>query len=71
MTLLMAGVFQVILVFGCIVNMIVVDRIGRRALFIFGFNVLSLCLGIFAACSAMYLQTNGTSKYASWKKLLS
>lgn len=60
-TLLLSGVFQIILSIGCIMNMVLIDRLGRRKLFMGGFVILSICLGIFAACTAMYESTGRTS----------
>lgn len=62
---MMSGVFQIVLTIGCIGNMVLVDRIGRRLLFLGGFVVLSVCLAIFAACSAKYEQTGLASKFKS------
>ncbi|KAH0847075.1 putative MFS sugar transporter [Fonsecaea pedrosoi] len=61
-TLLMAGVFQIILTVGCLLGLFLVDRAGRRRLFLGSFIVLSICLGIFAACSAKY-ESTGRSSY--------
>ncbi|OAL27052.1 hypothetical protein AYO20_09860 [Fonsecaea nubica] len=43
-TLLMAGVFQIILTVGCLLGLFLVDRVGRRRLFLGSFIVLSICL---------------------------
>ncbi|EXJ84062.1 hypothetical protein A1O3_04729 [Capronia epimyces CBS 606.96] len=60
-TLLMAGVFQIILTVGCLLGLLLVDRVGRRWLFLSSFVVLSVCVAIFAACTAKYEDTGLTS----------
>jgi MFS family permease len=60
-TLLMSGVFQVVLSIGCVGNMVLVDKIGRRPLFMGGFIILSVCLAMFTLCSAKYEQTGQKS----------
>ncbi|KAH8901189.1 general substrate transporter [Thozetella sp. PMI_491] len=61
-TLLMAGVFGICNTAGGITNLILIDRVGRRRLFLTGLLILSVWLGVFAACSAQY----GETGLASW-----
>lgn len=61
-TLLMAGVFQVILVVGGLFNLRLVDRLGRKPLFLTGFVILSIILSAFAACTARFDATKATSE---------
>lgn len=59
----MAGVFQICLVIGGIVNLALIDRIGRRILFLSGLLILSICLGMFAGFSAKFGKTGQSSKF--------
>lgn len=53
----MAGVFQICLIIGGIVNLSLIDYAGRRILFLSGLILLSVCLGLFAAFSAKFGET--------------
>lgn len=64
---MMSGVFQIILVIGCCVGIYLVDRVGRRRLLLASFVVLSLCLAVFAACSAKYEATRSAGK-SIWRR---
>ncbi|KAK9382099.1 general substrate transporter [Kockiozyma suomiensis] len=61
MTLLMAGIFGICNTSGGITNLLLIDRIGRRKLFLSGLFLLSVWLAVFAACSAKYNQTQSDS----------
>jgi MFS family permease len=58
----MSGIFQIVLSIGCVGNMVLADRIGRRLLFMGGFIILSICLAMFALCSAKFAETGQKSK---------
>lgn len=60
----MGGVFGICNTLGGLTNLILIDRVGRRKLFLAGLSGLSVWLGVFAACTELYAQTNATSKYA-------
>ncbi|KAF2802682.1 general substrate transporter [Mytilinidion resinicola] len=62
--LLMVGVFAICNTCGGVTNLILIDRVGRRKLFLSGLVILSVMLGVFAACSERYTST-GTK---SWGK---
>lgn len=64
-TILMAGIFQVILVVGGLLNLVLVDRLGRKPLFLGGFVILSIILGAFAACTARFATTGMASELHS------
>jgi MFS family permease len=57
----MSGVFGICNNLGGTVNLVLIDRVGRRILFLSGLIILSICLAIFAACSAEYGQTGNSS----------
>ncbi|EXJ82874.1 hypothetical protein A1O3_06690 [Capronia epimyces CBS 606.96] len=57
-SLLMTGVFGICNMTGGSVNLILIDRLGRRKLFLSGLFILSVCLGIFAAATAKFAQTS-------------
>ncbi|KIM93335.1 hypothetical protein OIDMADRAFT_35829 [Oidiodendron maius Zn] len=57
-TLLMAGIFGLCNNAGGVVNLLLIDRAGRKFLFLSGLSILSICLAVFAAFSAKYEQTN-------------
>lgn len=61
----MAGVFQICLVIGGVGNLLLIDRVGRRYLFLFGLIILSVCLGLFAGFSAKFQETASSSKQLS------
>lgn len=61
-TLLMAGIFQICLIAGGLVNLALIDRAGRRILFLSGLLILSVCLALFAAFSAKFGQTADNCK---------
>ena len=61
-TLLMAGVFGICNTLGGVTNLILIDRIGRRKLFLFGLFILSVWLGVFSGASAQYAKTNSAGK---------
>lgn len=63
MVLLMSGVFGICNTAGGVVNLLLIDRIGRRKLFLHGLFFLSVWLAIFAACSAKYNDTLSTSRF--------
>ncbi|CAI4211280.1 unnamed protein product [Parascedosporium putredinis] len=63
-TLLMAGVFGICNTLGGLTNLFLIDRVGRRILFLAGLATLSVWLGVFAACTAQYNKTG----LASWGK---
>ncbi|OQU97041.1 hypothetical protein CLAIMM_03044 [Cladophialophora immunda] len=54
-------VYQIILTVGCLVGLLLIDRIGRRLLLLGSFVILSICLGIFAGCTAKYQATGESS----------
>jgi len=58
----MAGIFQICLVIGGIGNLLLIDRVGRRILFLSGLITLSVCLGLFAGFSAKFGETGSSSK---------
>lgn len=66
---MMSGVFQIVLVIGCCLGIYLVDRVGRRWLLLASFVVLSICVAIFAACSAKYEQT-GSKGMLSQRRLM-
>lgn len=72
-TLLMAGIFQVILVVGGLFNLGLVDRLGRKPLYLGGFVILSIILGAFAACTARFEATKATgmsTRYVIYHSLI-
>lgn len=60
-TLLMAGVFGIINTLGGCTNLVLIDRVGRRKLFLTGLFLLSVWLGVFSAASAEYANTGNPS----------
>jgi MFS family permease len=54
----MAGIFGLCNNAGGVVNLLLIDRAGRKILFLSGLTILSICLAIFAVFSAKYEQTN-------------
>ncbi|KAK7203047.1 general substrate transporter [Myxozyma melibiosi] len=58
--LLMAGIFGICNTCGGSTNLLLIDRVGRRILFLTGLFILSVWLGVFSACSARYSQTGST-----------
>lgn len=60
-TLLMAGVFGIINTLGGCTNLVLIDRVGRRKLFLTGLILLSVWLGIFSAASSEYATTGNPS----------
>jgi MFS family permease len=60
--LLMAGVFGICNTAGGLTNLVLIDRVGRRKLFLLGLVILSVWLGVFAACSERYAATGLTSE---------
>ncbi|KEF55567.1 uncharacterized protein A1O9_08317 [Exophiala aquamarina CBS 119918] len=60
-TLLMAGIFGICNTAGGVTNLFLIDRTGRRKLFLSGLLILSVWLGVFAACSSKYAQTGLTT----------
>ncbi|KAL1858202.1 hypothetical protein VTK73DRAFT_7913 [Phialemonium thermophilum] len=59
--LLMSGIFGICNMSGGMTNLILIDRVGRRKLFLAGLFILSVWLGVFSACSAQYAQTGSSS----------
>jgi len=60
----MAGIFQICLIIGGLVNLTLIDYVGRKILFLSGLISLSVCLALFAAFSAKFGETasNGWGK---------
>lgn len=61
--LLMSGVFGICNTAGGTTNLFLIDRIGRRKLFLTGLFILSVWLALFAASSAQYAKNGLESKY--------
>ncbi|KAL1897853.1 hypothetical protein Sste5346_003705 [Sporothrix stenoceras] len=53
----MAGIFGIINTLGGCTNLILIDRVGRRKLFLTGLILLSVWLGVFSAASSEYATT--------------
>jgi MFS family permease len=64
----MSGVFGICNMSGGMTNLLLIDRIGRRKLFLSGLFILSVWLGVFSACSAEYAKTGSKSKFPSLVK---
>jgi len=60
-TLLMSGVFQILLVAGASTSILIVDRFGRKPLLISGFVLVTCILACFIAFSAMFQNTGDPS----------
>ncbi|KIY01859.1 uncharacterized protein Z520_01997 [Fonsecaea multimorphosa CBS 102226] len=59
--LLYACIFQILLNLGGAVNLIAIDWLGRRVLFISGLVMLSIILALFTACQAQFERTAETA----------
>lgn len=62
-TLLMAGIFGIINTLGGCTNLILIDRVGRRKLFLTGLTMLSVWLAFFSAASSEYATTGNPSTF--------
>jgi MFS family permease len=57
----MSGIFQILLVAGASLSILIVDRFGRKPLLISGFVLLTCILACFVAFSAMFQNTQDPS----------